>query len=218
MPQPDRPGSRGDATWLTDGVLDVIARYSRPSDRVLLLASRSDVAQAVRLAALKRAAESATRLGRTVETRRVDLARHFGTPCTEDPTEPESVYGPTHPPSDPQPPGAVAHRTPVHRPESDAVGPERFDTVIAYVDSRSAAWADHVPWNELLGRAGLLAFLTYSHRGCDGPTGLADFLAGIAHRVGLVQLDQVAVPGAPDQTYADLLLFIPPLPGARDER
>lgn len=93
---------------------------------------------------------------------------------------------------------------------------EGFNTVIAYVDSRSGDWVESAPWGALLGPVGLLAVITHS----DIESDLADFrslLADTAQRVGLVQLDQLVLASAPSQKYANLLIFIRPLPALKGE-
>lgn len=211
MPQTDRPHDEEEAPRLTDAVLDVIARHCRPCEHVLVLTSRTDESHRVRLAALK---QSASRLGRTVETRTVDQVRPGASCNTEPPTGPESVPGLIRPPSDLESPDAVVHRTPTHGRGSSKTHPEASGTVIAIVDSCSAYWVDYIPWNALLRPAALLAFITFSHREDGAPAALSRLLADTAHRLGLAQLDQIALPDAPDHVRVDLLLFMHRLPGS----
>ncbi|MEU6379239.1 hypothetical protein [Streptomyces sp. NPDC046909] len=84
--------------------------------------------------------------------------------------------------------------------------------MIATVDSLSVPWVDDIPWRELLGPAGLLAFITYSHLGREGTADPSHYLASAAHRHGLVLLDQMGPLDSPDHVRVDLLLFIQPLP------
>lgn len=183
MPQPDRPHDAEEAPWLTEAVLDVVFRYSQPCERVLVLISRTDECHPACLTALKRAAESASRLGRTVETRTVDPACPGPLSRSAEPTEPESVPGPMRPPSNSEPPGAVVHQTLKSGTGCRRTGPTPFGTVVAIVDSRSVHWVDGIQRHELFGPAGFVAFVTYSHLGCDPP----------------------------DHARLDLLLFIQPL-------
>ncbi|MEU6355699.1 hypothetical protein ABZ896_41345 [Streptomyces sp. NPDC047072] len=216
MPQPDHPDDQEEATWLTGLVVEFILRYTQPREHVLVLSPRTDKSRRVCAAVPRNVAESSSRLGRTVVTRTVDPVRPASIAQPKEPTVPESVPGRTSPTPDSVSPDGVLRRTLAETTDSERTGSKSFGVVIACLDTRSADWVEYVPWNEFLGPTGLLAFITYGHHSEDDPTSLSRLVTGMARCFGLVHLDQITLSNAPDRAPADVLLFIPRLPGARD--
>ncbi|WP_199547204.1 hypothetical protein [Streptomyces sp. N35] len=89
--------------------------------------------------------------------------------------------------------------------------PERFNTVIAYVDEGCPEWVAGIPWCQLLGVAGLVVFVTYCHGDDVDARSLRTVVTDAAREAGLPQLDSIALLAIPVRTYADLLLFLRPL-------
>ncbi|SDK24414.1 hypothetical protein SAMN05421806_105468 [Streptomyces indicus] len=128
------------------------------------------------------------------------------------PDLPRSVPGP--PPS-PHSPKVEPHQTGVIDTEFLKIAPERFNTVIAYVDEDRPGWIADIPWGELLDVAGLLVFITHC-RGDDlGARNLREGVTDTARDAGLTQLDRIALFAVPPRTHADLLVFLRPLPSTK---
>ncbi len=93
MPPADQSDMSDDISWLTHAVVDVIDRYARPRERVLMLAPIPGDTAADHLAALKGASESAAQLGRTMELRIVEPIQRASRPHSQTGLCPRSAPG-----------------------------------------------------------------------------------------------------------------------------
>ncbi|MFF9897760.1 hypothetical protein [Streptomyces longispororuber] len=199
---------RADSDWLTSGALHVIVYYCQPRDRVLLLAD-TGAEPCLAACGLSAVAESVSGLVRTIAVRTLHPVDQLEPPGKGEDAAAESGSGPELPISPRQ---SVPYRTPQDRPEPSNEALILFDTVIACVDAHSAGRVDDIPWNALLGPAGLLVFITHSDAldGCSAT--LRCRLAAAARRAGLLPLEELALPHAPAQKQTVVSLFIRPLP------
>ncbi|MEV1082231.1 hypothetical protein AB0I98_28960 [Streptomyces sp. NPDC050211] len=181
----------------------VVATYTRPSHRVLLLAPPTGPGMPAPdratpgtrtgggpLPVLIEAAGTARRLGRTLEA--VTAAPDFDAHATADTASPgwQSVH---RLPPESVPPAPTGHRPVRRRRGPTAVGPDRYDAVVALVDPHHPEWVPDVSWGSLLAPSGVLAVITHSdhRRGrLIDPGGL---VTRAAHAAGLAQLDHVAL-------------------------
>lgn len=191
------PGSADDpqkttarlAGWLLYAIVTIVTDYTRPGDRVLLLAPQvimhhppTGTASTTRrpptdpFTGLHDAARTVARLGRIVHTA-----------TANPPPEPESG-----PPSTP--------------------GPDRFDTIITTVDPRATDWIHGTAWTDLLTPHGTFAVITHTHSS-DGQ--LADpsgRLVNTLHHHGLGWLDHVILLEIPLIAAPEMTTSAPPLP------
>ncbi|MDQ0777193.1 hypothetical protein QF026_005659 [Streptomyces aurantiacus] len=181
----------------------VVATYTRPGHRVLLLAppigphipipdwaTPGTRAEGGLLPALIEAAGTASRLGRTLEA--VTAAADFDVRAAADAAAPwpQSVH---RLPPESVHPAPTGHRLVRRRRRPTAVGPDRYDAVIALVDPHHPEWVPDVPWDSLLVPPGVLACITHSdhRRGrLIDPSGL---VTRAARSAGLAPLDHVAL-------------------------
>ncbi|MFB9509597.1 hypothetical protein ACFFS2_30835, partial [Streptomyces aurantiacus] len=179
------------------------ATYTRPSHRVLLLAPPTgpDAPTPDRttpgtrtgggpLPALIEAAGTASRPGRTLEA--ATTAPDFDTRATADTASPgwQSVH---RLPPEPVPPAPTGHRPVRRRRGPTAVGPDRYDTVIALVDPHHPEWIPDVSWGSLLAPSGILAVITHSDRQQGRLIDPGGLVTRAARTAGLAQLDHVAL-------------------------
>ncbi|MEV0220668.1 hypothetical protein [Streptomyces sp. NPDC050704] len=200
---PSHPDARVIEPWLTEAIIQVVATYTRPSHRVLLLApptapgtptpDRATPGTGTEdglLPALIEAAGTASRLGRTLEAAATDP--DFDTRTAEDAASPawQSVH---RLPAESVPPAPTGHRPIRRRRGPTAVGPDRYHAVIALVDPHHPQWVHDVSWGRLLTPSGVLAVITHSDRRRGrliDPGGLVTRAVGSA---GLAPLDHIAL-------------------------
>ncbi len=169
------PGTALLAGWLGRTIVTLVTGYTRPGDRVLLLAppvlrsfarTSGGTGVADSYAGLTEAVWTVTRLGRSVDTATVTPAPddHRGPPDSPGRADHQSGSGPRlarlglHSP-------AGDHPEPEHGP----VRPEHgagagFDLIITAVHPADTDWLSHTDWTANLNSAGMLAVLTHSHR------------------------------------------------------
>ena len=201
------PDARLIEPWLLETIVEIVATYTRPGHRVLLLApptgpgvpTSDSATPSTRtgdglLSALIEAAGTASRLGRTLETHTADP--HIAARAAEDttPAGPQSVHR-----LSPEPlPAAPAGHGPVPRGRGPtAVGPDRFDAVIVPVDPHFPDWIPSVSWSGLLAPSGVLAFITHSDRQWGRLIEPGSFVTRAARGAGLVPLDRVVLLNIP---------------------
>ncbi|MGC7097668.1 hypothetical protein ACPZ19_23600 [Amycolatopsis lurida] len=158
------PGTARLAGWFGRTILTLVTTYTRPGDRVLLLAPLGPVQatlgeprtrEARPYAGLFEAVWTITRLGRSVDTstasEATDSPRQVG-------DESESRHRLDR---ISQPPACGSRTESGHRPQG------RFDLVITAVEPRAADWLDHTDWDALVAQHGLVAVVTHGdfHRG-----------------------------------------------------
>ncbi|MEU6573581.1 hypothetical protein [Streptomyces sp. NPDC046805] len=169
---PGHPEARLIEPWLMETIVRIVATYTRPGHRVLLLAPpptdpgtpnhRATPGIRTRgglLPALIEAAGAASRLGRTLEAAHPASEITVRTAADAPPLWPQSVHRLPPESVSPTPTG----RRPAHvccRPT--AVGPDRFDAVIAIIDPHHPDWVPDVAWDSLLAPSGTLTFITHS--------------------------------------------------------
>jgi hypothetical protein len=184
-----REGTARLAGWLLYAIVTIVTGYTRPGDRVLLLAPPvithhppTGMASTARrsptdpFTGLHNAARTVARLGRIVHTA-----------TANPPPEPKS-----RPPSTP--------------------GPNRFDTIITTVDPRATDWIPDAAWTDLLTPHGTLAIITHTPSS-DGQ--LADPLGRLVNTLGhhgLGCLDHVILLDIPLIAAPEMTPSAPPLP------
>lgn len=167
------PGTTALAGWLGQTILTLVTRYTRPGDRVLLLAPPTRPVPAYTLGAFVRQPDpyagltealwTVTRLGRSTDTAVADTAldaltghRHATRLANEESeTGPGHDHGPVRPPDD-----LCLTKTaslPEHR-HADGT----FDLIVTAVHPRFTGWHSHVKWDRLLTPSGLIATVTHS--------------------------------------------------------
>ncbi|BCL26169.1 hypothetical protein GCM10017557_10280 [Streptomyces aurantiacus] len=159
-------------------IVRVVATYTRHSHRVLLLAPPTgpDAPTPDRttpgtrtgggpLPALIEAAGTASRLGRTLEA--VTAAPDVDARAATDTASPgwQSVH---RLPPEPVPPAPTVHRPVRRRRGPTAVGPDRYNAVIALVDPHHPDWIPDVSWGTLLAPSGVLAIIARKGAGRGG--------------------------------------------------
>ncbi|MEU5698670.1 hypothetical protein [Streptomyces aurantiacus] len=184
-------------------IVRVVATYTRPSHRVLLLAPPAgpDAPTPGRttpgtrtgggpLPALIEAAGTASRLGRTLEA--VTAAPDFDARAAADAASPgwQSVH--RLPPESVRP-APTGHRPVRRRRGPTAVGPDRYDAVVALVDPHHPEWVPDVLWGSLLALSGILAVITHSDRQRGRLIDPGGLVTRAARTAGLAQLDHVAL-------------------------
>jgi hypothetical protein len=185
--------------WLTEAITRVVATYTRPGHRVLLLAPPTGPGTPTPdratpgtqtggglLPALIEAAGTASRLGRTLEA--ANTAPDFDASAASDAASPgwQSVHR--------LPPESDRHAPTGHRRRwPTAVGPERYDAVIALVDPRHPEWVPDVLWGNLLAPSGILAIITHSDRQGGRLIDPCGLVTRAARSAGLAPLDRVAL-------------------------
>lgn len=200
---PGHPDARVIEPWLMESILWVVATYTRPGHRVLLLAPPTDPGtlapdRAVLgtrtggglLPALIEAAGTASRLGRSLEA--VNTASQIpARTAAEAPSlgaqsvhrlEPESI-----------PAAPTGHRPVRGRCGPTEVGPARFDAVITIVDPHDPDWVAGVSWGGRLAPSGILAFITQSDRQRGKLIDPGGLVARAARGAGLAPLDRVVL-------------------------
>jgi hypothetical protein len=177
------------AGWLPHAIATIVTSYTRPGDRVLLLAppvithhpptgmaSTTHRSPTDPLTGLHAAARTVSRLDRITHTR-----------TANPPTKPGSGPGSTP-------------------------GPDRFDVIITTVDPRTTDWISDTAWTDLLTPHGTLAIITHSDSS-DGR--LVDPLGRLVNTLrhhGLGWLDHVLLLETPLIAAADTATSAPPLP------
>ncbi|WP_413116193.1 hypothetical protein ACK1X7_36785 [Streptomyces sp. CY1] len=187
--------------WLLGAIVKIVAFYSEPGQQVLLLAPPNRQSEPTAdpelpsgppesgpglLTGLTDAAQTAARLGRTLHVR---TARPAKSRLSDPRLIHQSAIG-----LPPQPPAP----TPTHTdcptdPGSTAVGPDRYDVVITFVDPRDSDWVDDAPWHDLLMPNGTLAFITHSDHQQGRLIDPSNRLTHTAHRAALIALDHVVL-------------------------
>ncbi|MFC4464007.1 hypothetical protein ACFPH6_05425 [Streptomyces xiangluensis] len=189
--------------WLMETINRVVATYTRPGHRVLLLAPPTDPGSPAPdratpgtrtggglLPALIEAARTTNRLGRTLEA--VNAASDIAARTAEDapPLRPQAVHRLAPESVLPAPTG---HGSVRGRCGPTAAGQDRFRVVIAIVDPHDPIWVPGVSWGSLLAPSGILAFITHSDHQWGrliDPTGL---VTRAARSVGLAPVDRVVL-------------------------
>jgi hypothetical protein len=203
-----------------DVLVDVITRYVHPQEHVLVLSAHEpDDQHSLDAIQLRRAAESASRLVRSVQLRIVRSVPAGDPPADEWSDEPESVHGPAErhtglEPDSRQPSASRADS------EETVQARSRFDSVIAFVGPSPLDWVTDVSWEALLAPTGLLIFVTHGDVDQASNHARSDLLVRTARRVGLLPLGRVRMtfPGpafrgsSTGRVCADARLFIRPLP------
>lgn len=203
------PGTGLLAGWLGRTIVTLVTTYTRPGDRVLLLAPPEPTRLLPRpagrpadhppYAGLTEAVWTATRLGRSVDTATAAPAPDSlgdGTDSTRRQGA-ESVSGPRFRRLDPPPP-TDPNRDPAPsagRPGSSPRG--RFNLIITAVDPRATDWLGHTDWASELIPSGLAAIITHSdvHAGrLRDPLPLVTSTLG---KHGLRCIDRIVVLSAP---------------------
>ncbi|WP_346158875.1 hypothetical protein [Streptomyces mordarskii] len=187
--------------WLLGAIVKIVALYSEPGQRVLLLAppTRHGESTAGRelpsgsaesgsglLTGLTDAAQTAARLDRTLH---VCIAASVRSPLSEPGLTRQSGFGLLPGPPDPTP----THADLPADPNATAVSPDRYDTVITFVDPRDPDWVADTPWPDLLTPNGTLAFITHSDHLQGRLIDPGSLLTHTAHRAGLIALDHVVL-------------------------
>ncbi|MEU5437177.1 hypothetical protein AB0G73_27885 [Streptomyces sp. NPDC020719] len=198
-------------------LVDVITRFVRPGERVLVMApDEPEGSRGLDAGELKEAVESACRRDRSVRLRVVGPAPGGAFPIDDWASGLKSVHGPaphsTSPETDPG-------RTSVHRSDSaEGVRSRRaFDTVIAFVGATPTDQIADGSWGGLLAPSGLLILITHGEGDQGGQLEQDHLLRRTARRAGLVLLDRVAVPEPESQesdrgrprTHALLFIHLP---------
>lgn len=211
MPQPHHTSDgRDDSGWMRHAVVGVVSHYCQPHESVLVVTAQTDEPREDQGLALNAVAESASGLSRTLEVRTVLPTEPFPLPHRGVGSASKSRSGPLQKPLGPR---SVWQRTDTDRPDSSETDPRCFDIVIACVDARSTDWVERVPWDALVGPAGLLAFLVHSPEASGDATAFRGLLYPVARRAGLILLDQIILCTLPVHTR--VLLFMRPLPAVR---
>lgn len=200
---PGHPDARVIEPWLMETIIRVVATYTRPSHRVLLLAPPTGPrtptpdwatpgtrAEGGLLPALIEAAGTASRLGRTLEA--VTAAPDFDARAAADVAAPwpQSVH---RLPSESVRPAPTGHRLVRRRRGPTAVGPDRYDAIIALVDPRHPEWVPDVPVGSLLAPSGVLAVITHSDHQRGRLIDPGSLVTRAARSAGLAPLDHVAL-------------------------
>lgn len=185
----DQLDVRGQAGWLNDAVTRCTSRH----EHMLVLIMGLGVFLKVRLAALQRVAESASRLGQTLATCIARPERACLVLLAHGTIPHESLSRLLHSLSDAERVDAVRHGTLAEAMDREETGSRSLSGLVAVVDPHLSAWVDHAPWGELLRLTLLPAVLTY--RDCG---------RGF----------QLVWPCVPASGSADEPTFIRPLPGA----
>jgi hypothetical protein len=169
----DGPGAEELPGWLLGVIVSIVALYTEPGQRVLLLAAPRDVGEAALSGApgdesgsglpagLLDAAQTAARLGRTVYARFAECV--VGTVPADSDCPTGRRPGPRHP-SRSADSAAVTADPPRDRDLTESE-PNCFHAVIAFVDPHQPDWVTGIAWSDLLIPGGALAFLTHGdHR------------------------------------------------------
>ncbi len=187
--------------WLLGAIVKIVALYSDPGQRVLLLApptrhgestadpelpSGSPESGPGLLTGLTDAAQTAARLGRTLHMRTALPAKSR---LSDPGLTHQSGFG-----LPPQPPAPTPTHTDFPTDSgSTAVGPDRYDVVITFVDPRDPDWVADTPWRDLLMPNGSVAFITHSDHQQGRLIDPSNLLTHTAHRAGLTALDHVVL-------------------------
>lgn len=202
-----RDGTARLSGWLLNAIVKIVTGYSRPGDRVLLLAPPPTPVSPVRWTRVGRgsgphdglheAAWTVTRLGRGIQTRTAHHSDaitdfHHDSDPAIDPASPQSGSGP-------RPRVGLAH--PADRAEADPDSPvaplpptsepDRFDVVITTVSPDHTDWTHDIDWTGLLTPHGIAAVITHSDNTSSrlvDPTGR---LVSTLREHGLGWLDQM---------------------------
>ncbi|AXK36428.1 hypothetical protein DVA86_31430 [Streptomyces armeniacus] len=206
-PEADHPEAETLPGWLLGAIVKIVALYTQPGQRVLLLAPPHGGARGTTerefasccaesgsglLTGLTEAAQSAASLGRTLHVRAAHPAGATLGAGTDVPKGPQSVPRlaptpayPTPTPTDPpHPTGPTGAAGP---------GPDRFDAVITFVSPRATDWVATTAWSALLSPSGTLSFITHSDREQGRLIDPSGVLTDTAHRAGLSVLDRVVL-------------------------
>ncbi|WP_344593295.1 hypothetical protein [Streptomyces violaceusniger] len=187
--------------WLLGAIVKIVALYSEAGQQVLLLAPPTRHGESTAdpelppdppesgpglLTGLTDAAQTAARLGRTLHVRTALPAKSW-------PSDPglthQSGFG-----LPPQPPAPKPTHTDLPTDSgSTAVGPDRYDVVITFVDPRDPEWVADTPWCDLLMPNGSVAFITHSDHQQGRLIDPSSLLTHTAHRAGLTALDHVVL-------------------------
>ncbi|MER7877749.1 hypothetical protein ABTY63_30110 [Streptomyces solisilvae] len=196
--------------WLLGAIVKIVALYSEPGQQVLLLASPTRHGESPAepnpepeklptgpresgpglLTGLTDAAQTAARLDRTLHVRTAPSTR---SPVSEPGLTHQSGFGLLPQLPDPTP----THTDPAADPNSTAVGPDRYDVVITFVDPRDPDWVTDTPWPDLLTPNGTLAFITHSDHQQGRLLDPNSLLTHTAHRSGLTALDHIVLLESP---------------------
>lgn len=168
------PGTARLAGWLGRVVVTLVTGYTRPGDRVLLLAPpppprpQSSVLRGARdpdpYAGLTEAVWTLIRLGRGVDTA-------TAAPTPDFPTAPVNPTRRDRAESGPGPrPTRAASPTPTdrhhefnsHRVRAEPRPGDQFDLIITAVHPHDTDWLAHTNWNAILTPTGMLAAITHS--------------------------------------------------------
>jgi hypothetical protein len=162
------PGTARLAGWLGRTILNLVTGYTRPGDRVLLIAppeaTRAAARSAYPYAGLTEAVWTVTRLGRGTDTA-------TASPAPDDAGDPCGAVGRPHSRSaSGSRLGRVGCPTPTDRDHPDLSDPDRvgarprgtFDLIITAVQPYATGWLAHTDWDSLLADTGTLAVVTHS--------------------------------------------------------
>ncbi|UJW32602.1 hypothetical protein L3Q67_02080 [Saccharothrix sp. AJ9571] len=220
------PGTARLAGWLGRAIITLVTTYTRPGDRVLLLAPPAPIRARSEqsYAGLAEAVWNVTRLGRDADTATAAAAPDYA-PGLADPssiTDAESASRPRL--SRPGQPAACQSAVEsAHGPQrTDRHPGGRFTLIVTAVNPDSADWLHHTDWDTLVAPRGLIAAFTHGHRHGSRLLHPHSAIVNTLGDRGFRMLDHIAVLDAPlprpsdgphppaGRNHHDLLLFTRP--------
>ncbi|MET8759852.1 hypothetical protein [Lentzea sp. NPDC004782] len=197
------------ANWLLGAVVKIVTTYTKPGQRVLLLAPaaylscpagrvsplRRNQAQADPYVGLHEASWTVVRLGRGVQVATAVADSELLTEAVADkPAGPQDGPGrDTTSASDEHVVGQPTER--LHEPDSitTAHGPDLYDLIIAAAGPHTLSWFRPTDWANVLTPTGTLAVITHGDSSDSRFIDPARQLVPAARHVGLQYLDRIAL-------------------------
>ncbi|UJW29987.1 hypothetical protein L3Q67_32890 [Saccharothrix sp. AJ9571] len=158
------PGTARLAGWLGHAIITLVTTYTRPGDRVLLLAPPAPI-RARReqpYAGLAEAVWNMARLGRGADTATAAAALDYAPGLTDPPsiTEAESASRPRLS----RPNQLAVTQSAAESAHGRQCTDGRFTLIVTAVNPDSADWLHHTDWDTLVAHRGLIAAFTHGHR------------------------------------------------------